>query len=153
MLKMMIQRSCARLLGGLLVFCLAAGPLPAADGVWMTEADIRRELVDQKLAGIYPSTVAWSEHIRADGTSDYEEAGIRSPGRWTVEGPLFCFMYDAPLAGGCFRMIKLGANCYELYVEREAYAFPSERPREGIAWNGRMWRTAEKATCDEKPSV
>lgn len=123
------------------------------DRIWMTEAAIRAELIDRKLAGEYPSGVLWAEEIKGDGTSDYAEGGIRSRGRWTLSESLFCFRYDAPLAGGCFRMIKLGTNCYELYVERD-FAVPLPAPRGiGVAWNGRMWRTTEKATCEEKPSV
>lgn len=118
----------------------------------MGEAAIRSDLIDRKLAGIYPSGLPWSEDIHGDGTTDYQEVGIRTKGRWTLAGTIFCFKYDAPLAGGCFRMIKLGSNCYELYVERD-YGAPIPDPGNGVAWNGRMWRTTEQATCDEKPSV
>lgn len=141
----------------LVVFSLGSGPGRAEttdqEKIWMTEAAIRAELVDRKLAGEYPSGVAWAEEINGDGTSDYAEGSIRSRGRWTLSQSLFCFRYEAPLAGGCFRMIKLGANCYELYVERD-FALPLPAPRDrSVAWNGRMWRTTEKATCEEKPSV
>lgn len=125
----------------------------ADDRVWMSEAAIRAELTNRKLAGQYPNGIRWSEVIHTDGTTDYEEAGIRSRGRWTLSGSVFCFKYDTPLAGGCFRMIKVGSNCYELYVERNFLEPPPvSRDREQVAWNGRMWRAAEKDTCSNEVS-
>lgn len=129
-------------------------PVLADDRPWMGEAAIRKDLVGHKLAGTYPSGVTWSEEIRQDGSTDYQEAGLRSRGNWTLDGQQFCFTYVDMLPGGCFRMIKLGSNCYELYIQRDAAAEAEpEPPGEGIAWNGRMWRATEPATCEEKPSV
>lgn len=136
----------------LVVVLGAVAPAALADErIWMPEAAIRAELIGRKLTGIYPSRVPWSEEISADGTTDYVERGIRSVGRWTLKGPVFCFTYDVPLAGGCFRMIKLGSNCYELYVEREV---PLDRPpaTDEVGWNGRMWRATERPTCEDSVS-
>lgn len=123
----------------------------AAMRTWMQEPEIRAELTNRKLAGIYPSQVAWSELINADGTTDYEEGRERRPGRWSVEGELFCFVYALPHQGGCFRIVKQSPNCYELYTASIGGQAPSPPPLAStMSWNGRMWRDAERATCEDK---
>jgi hypothetical protein len=142
-----------------LVVALGAALVGAAFGsqsahalrAWLQEPEIRAELVGLKLVGIYPSGVAWNELIRPDGTTDYEERGERRPGRWTVSGELFCFVYARLSQGGCFRVVRHGANCYELYtvsIGGEVPAVPP--PARNMSWNGRMWRDGERSTCEEK---
>ena len=119
---------------------------------WMQEGEIRAELTRLKLSGLYPSNVAWAEDVRADGTTDYFEGAERRPGRWTVSGELYCFIYQLPHQGGCFRVVRHSANCYELYTASIGGETPATPPpASAMSWNGRMWREAEKATCEEKP--
>lgn len=119
---------------------------------WMQETAIRAELTDRKLAGIYPSNIAWTEVINPDGTTDYTEGRERRPGTWSISGELFCFVYTEPHQGGCFRIVKHSANCYELYTASiGGIASTPPPPASRMSWNGRMWREAEKSTCEEKP--
>ena len=106
---------------------------------------------DQQLSGVYPSGVPWSELIRSDGTSDYREGGNRREGVWWMRGDDFCFRYGIPLSGGCFRVVRIGANCYELYAVNPGEV-PAPGPQTGASWNGRMWRDNTAPTCDEKPT-
>jgi hypothetical protein len=135
-----------------LAVCLTAlGPASAQRG-WMQEAEIRSQLTSVRLTGLYPSNIAWSEQINADGTTDYVEANVRRPGRWTVEGELYCFVYAQPHLGGCFRIVRYSANCYELYTASIGGVAPSPPPAAtAMSWNGRMWRDGEQGTCEEKP--
>lgn len=129
---------------------VAVGPA-AATRTWMQEADMLRELTNLKLAGIYPSNVAWGELIRPDGTTDYEEPGQKRPGRWTIAGELYCFTYALQHQGGCFRIVKHSPNCYELYTASIGGEVPATPPpASSMAWNGRMWRDGERATCEDK---
>ena len=141
--------------GLVLVAAVAAFAASAADAqrAWMSGELIRGELVGHKLAGIYPDRIAWSEVINADGTSDYQQEGLRQPGRWRLDGQLFCFTYSLPLIGGCFRVSKHSANCYEIYFARDGDRGRMQAPPSGDNfWNGRMWREHEKATCEESVS-
>lgn len=147
-----MMTSVARVLAAVAVAFAVTGTALAFGRPWMDEAQIRAELTNVQLAGIYPSKVEWREFIHADGRSDYEERGEKRPGRWTVAGELFCFVYVQPEQGGCFRMVKHSANCYELFTaslggEKPAVAPPAA----SMSWNGRMWREAQPSTCDEKP--
>jgi hypothetical protein len=118
----------------------------------MQETEIRTQLTNVRLTGLYPSNIAWSEQINADGTTDYLEANERRPGRWTVAGELYCFVYAEPHLGGCFRIVRQSANCYELYTASIGGVAPSPPPPAvAMSWNGRMWRDGEPGTCDEKP--
>lgn len=141
----------------LLALILAATAAPSAraqEGVErhaMSRDEVVAAFVDQQLSGVYPSGTPWSELIRADGTSDYREGGNRREGRWWMQRDDFCFRYDLPLSGGCFRVVRLGSNCYELYaVNPGQEAVPG--PRTGANWNGRMWRDDAAPTCEERPT-
>lgn len=117
----------------------------------MQEPQIRTELTNIKVAGLYPSNSAWSEEIKPDGSTAYEEAADRRPGRWSIAGDLFCFEYSMPHQGGCFRVVKHSPNCYELYTASIGGQAPSPPPpASSMSWNGRMWRDGERSTCDDK---
>ena len=117
----------------------------------MNRDDIIAAFVDQQLSGVYPSGAPWSELVRSDGTSDYREGGNQREGRWWMQNDNFCFRYGLPLSGGCFRVVRIGANCYELYaVNPGQETVPG--PQTGANWNGRMWRDHAAPTCDERPT-
>lgn len=135
------------------LYFTAASAALADQQHWMTADAIRAEFAGKALAGIYPSGVTWSEDIAADGTTDYREALVRRPGRWWLTTLEFCFSYPPPGIGGCFRVVKMSANCYEIYEFDSELGRRDVPPRENGAWNGRMWRTEAPATCNERPSV
>lgn len=120
---------------------------------WMPADGIRSEFSGQSLAGIYPGGKPWSEDIAADGTTDYREAEIRRPGQWWTTKLEFCFSYPEPGVGGCFRITKVSANCYELYDYSSKFGRAEAPPLQKGAWNGRMWRTQAPHTCELTPSV
>ncbi len=118
---------------------------------WLDGNQIRREFSEKLLNGIYPTGNPWSEQLFADGTTDYREGEKRWRGTWWTESRAFCFRYPPPGVGGCFAVVRLGSNCYELY--EISGAMPDERPPElAGSWNGRMWVADRPATCDEKPT-
>lgn len=150
-------RDCVRALAavGLLAGVLLAHPVHAQDrprGGWMAEDAIRSEFTDRLLNGIYPNTNPWSEHLFANGTTDYREGDKHWIGRWWTEDRAFCFSYPPPGIGGCFRVVRLGSNCYELYEAGDAIGRGQGRPEDADLWNGRMWVAEKPATCDEQPT-
>jgi hypothetical protein len=117
----------------------------------MGRDEIVAAFVDQQLSGVYPSGIPWSELIRSDGTSDYREGGNRREGLWWMRGDDFCFRYNIPFSGGCFRVVRIGTNCYELYAVNPGEV-PAPGPQVGASWNGRMWRDDTAPTCEERPT-
>lgn len=119
----------------------------------MNRDEIVAAFVGHQLAGIYPSRVPWQEHIRSDGTTTYREGGAQREGKWWMRDDLFCFSYALPQSGGCFQVVAVGRNCYELYaIGRGGGAEPPTLDSQRH-WNGRMWREDIPATCEEKPIV
>ena len=147
--KMRIRIVLALAIAGLAGIGLAC-PASAARG-WMQAAEMQADLVGVKLAGVYPTGVEWTEHIATDGSSDYLERGERRRGKWAIAGELFCFEYKVLIQGGCFRVVKHGPNCYELYTASIGGTVPATPPpTESMAWNGRMWREGERSSCEDK---
>ena len=120
---------------------------------WMGRDEIIAAFVGQQLAGIYPSRIPWQEHVRPDGTTTYREGGAQREGRWWMRGDQFCFSYALPQSGGCFQVVAVGRNCYELYSVGRGGGVEPPVPNAQRLWNGRMWREDIPATCEEKPSV
>ena len=138
----------------LLALLLAVAPADAQErqrGGWMSSDAIRQEFSGRLLNGIYPNTNPWSEQIFADGTTDYREGPKHWLGKWWLEDRAFCFSYPPPGLGGCFRVVRLGTNCYELY-ETSGAGRGEERPEGADLWNGRMWVAEIPATCNEAPT-
>jgi hypothetical protein len=119
----------------------------------MSGDDIRRELTGLALAGIYPSNSRWTETIGADGTTDYREGEKHWQGTWWLRDREFCFSYPPPGVGGCFRVTRISANCYELYDFSGEQGRAEEPPNIAMLWNGRMWRQDSPTTCEARPTV
>ena len=117
----------------------------------MNRDEIVAAFVDRQLSGVYPSGLPWSELIRSDGTSDYREGERRREGRWWMRDHNFCFSYALPMSGGCFRVVRIGSNCYELYAVNPGDR-PAPAPSTEEQWNGRMWRDDVPPTCEERPT-
>jgi hypothetical protein len=109
---------------------------------------VREFLVGHPVDGAYPSGRQWSEHMRADASTELREGERVITGVWRFdeEGRL-CFDYrmSGSPNGGCFRYVRLGSNCLEHFF----------KPSWGIGemgWisNGRLWRRDRPSTCDER---
>lgn len=137
---------------------LAGGPARGEEEVaprlaWMSGDAIRAEFSGRDLAGIYPNGNRWTETIAADGTTDYREGPKHWRGKWWVEAREFCFSYPPPGVGGCFRVVRVSANCFELYDFSSQAGSKEDPPWLGNLWNGRMWHTDRPTTCEDRPSV
>ena len=136
-----------------------------ASRTWMTEDAMREAFSGQTLDGHYGSGTAWTETYAADGRIDYREGHRAAQGRWSFRNATFCTFYDPPFTpafvGGCWQVLKTGANCFEFYTA--GFRWPGRReededgndagPETQVRWNARGWRTSEPSTCPEKPSV
>ncbi len=120
---------------------------------WMSGDEIRQEFSGRKLQGIYPSKRIWREEIFADGSTDYKEGTKHWKGQWSVNNDTFCFEYPVPGAGGCFRVTRISANCFELYEVTSQRGQAELPPAQAEYWNGRMWHATRPTTCEATPSV
>lgn len=132
---------------------LAAAQDANPRAAWMTGDIIQREFSGKSLAGHYPSGAPWSEMIRGDGTTDYREGSKHWQGKWWATPLEFCFSYPAPGNGGCFRVVRISMNCFELYDFTDRRNQADEPPQDSDRWNGRFWFADRPTTCEERPTV
>lgn len=121
--------------------------------LWLSGDQIQSEFSGRALAGIYPSERTWSESIGSDGTTDYREGEKHWVGQWWVRNREFCFSYPPPGVGGCFRVTRISANCFELYEFESVSGQSDEPPNIADQWNGRMWHADRPTTCENRPNV
>lgn len=136
----------------LLISSVAGDWAQAQSGVpWMTEADLRSTFGGQTIDGRYPSGREFTETYASGGHVDYRDTGRATGGRWSITDGSFCTIYDDDPTGGCFRVLKSGANCFEFYfvarTEEEA------RTPRSPDWTARAWLTGENSTCTEGSNV
>ena len=145
--------TCAALIAAVLAITTGTAAQTTDLRTWMSREDIIAAFVGQQLAGIYPSGIPWRERIRPDGTSDYREGAAQRDGRWWMRGDHFCFSYAPRMSGGCFQVVPVGRNCYELYAVGIGSGAEPPPPSTQKFWHGRMWREDIPATCEERPLV
>jgi hypothetical protein len=148
--------TCRRRIATFVVMLLGAlaparGETPRADLGWMSGEEIRERFSGKDIAGVYPNDQLWSERIEADGRTDYREAEKHWQGQWWVTAREFCFIYPPPGLGGCFRVVRINRNCYELYETIGRLGQAETPPALAEGWNGRMWLASEPPTCPERP--
>lgn len=137
-------------------FALAAGllashqPLSAVER-WMTEAEMKEVLAGKTLDGTYRSGRTFTETYRPDGRLHYRDDNRASAGHWSVTAGTFCTIYDEDPTGGCYRVHREGANCYEFFfvARTENQASTPGTP----SWTARAWISGEKSTCVDGADV
>lgn len=119
---------------------------------YLSEAELRSLMIGRPMAGVYPEGTPWRETIMADGTADYAENAKRKPGRWWFEQDGYlCFNYPSEGTGGCFKYVKLTANCYE-HFSKPRLGTDDGLPNPMMS-NGKLWRDDQPSTCEAEPSV
>lgn len=151
--RLRVLRTCTALIAAVLAVASDAAAQTADSRPRMSHDEIIAAFVGQRLAGIYPSRIPWQEQVRPDGTTTYREGGAQREGRWWMRGDQFCFSYALQQSGGCFQVVAVGRNCYELYSVGLGGGAEPPAPNAQHHWNGRMWREDIPATCEETPIV
>lgn len=138
---------------GLLLACLltvgAVSGLQAAHGpdgeAWMNDAEIKQALGGKIIDGHYRNGRTFTESYLTAGGIKYVDDFRSSGGHWSVVNGSFCTIYDGNSAGGCFRVRRSGANCFEFYfvARTEEEAVTPRQPD----WTARGWLKDVKSTC------
>lgn len=135
--------------------CVVFTPLPGvAQSPWMTNKEMRAAFSGQTIEGVYRSGRTFKESYLADGRLSYDERSRHHTGHWSVINGTFCTIYDTSVTGGCFRVQKISANCFEFYFQTRDEAAAAEPDKHGQpTWTAQAWRTSALSTCKERPSV
>jgi len=145
-----------RLVSTFIVACAMATFMPAvaigeSEPVWLQDAEIASALAGKTIDGRYASGRAFSERYDRDGRLQYMEDGATIGGRWSVTAGTLCTIYDADPAGGCFRVARVSANCFEFF-----FAARTEEAAPGGAtpqWTARGSVNGEASACQDVESV
>jgi hypothetical protein len=124
----------------------------AVSEVWMSEAEIRRELTGHAMKGYYPKGERWVDDYAADGSIAYHDEHVAWTGQWSFHGNVFCTFYNGETDGGCYMMRQLSKNCFEYVIVPTDWRGPGLAPKSSPAWFARGWRSEEPTTCEE-PAV
>lgn len=135
---------------------LAAGSGVAAetgDAAWLQNRDIATALAGKTLEGRYASGKAFTERYLDDGRIEYIEGGKTMGGHWSVTAGTLCTIYDTDPAGGCFRVTRVGSNCFEFYfASRTEAAAPG--PEDAVpSWTARGSVSGQASACDDSANV
>lgn len=132
---------------------LAATKAPAiASETWLLEAELREAFTGVTLDGKYGSGKPFTESYGRDGRIEYRERGTIIAGKWSILSGSLCTIYDTDPTGGCYRVKKVGSNCYEFYfVARTEQQARTEQGRP--AWTARGSVQGRDGTCAEQHSV
>jgi hypothetical protein len=131
---------------------VAAAPVVGATK-WMADGDIRAAFAGTTIEGVYATGLTFVESYAANGRIDYAETGRKLAGQWSVVNAQFCTIYDVSPTGGCFRVTRLGDNCFEFYFQSRDEQKAAD-PQPGTpSWTAQGWRRGEKPTCKDQPAV
>lgn len=127
------------------------GAIAETPPVWLQDAEIASALTGKTIDGRYASGRSFSERYNTDGRVQYMEDGASIGGRWSVTAGTLCTIYDADPAGGCFRVARVSANCFEFFfatrTEEAAPGGPTPQ------WTARGSVNGEASACQDAESV
>ena len=119
---------------------------------FMSEPEMKDTFGGKAIDGNYANGVTFSESYSPDGRIDYREQGRNLTGNWSLRAGTFCTIYDTSPTGGCYRVMRKGANCFEFYFVARDESVAEHRPG-APAWTAQAWVKDQHATCKEEPTV
>lgn len=129
-----------------LSICLIAAlavPALAAERRHMSSSELLAVLPGMTITGHYADGVNFTESYLPGGKIDYSDDLNVDSGNWFERGGLFCTFYLKG-QGACFKVVRSGENCFEMYVAESQDGTREENPN----WNSVGWDIAKPSTCD-----
>jgi hypothetical protein len=142
---------------GLAILATATAAVCADRGLaieaWLGDSELVEQFKNTTINGRYANGKAFTETYAADGRLTYVEAGVSLAGHWSVREGTFCTIYDADAAGGCYRVTRVGPNCFEFFfVSRTEETAPG--PTDGTPrWTARAAIQGKPTACKDEPAV
>lgn len=144
------HKACQKAVQSLAVVLMAA-PAVAAEPVVLQGPEIISTFDGKTVSGAYADGLAVRETYQVGGGISYWDPRGSSVGKWFVVNNQLCTFYEG-MPGGCFRVEKLGANCYDYYAvanSAEEALNPLEKPR----YTARGAIEGAASTCPEELQV
>ena len=132
-------------------FCSGSCSAVAAAEVWLSEADIRREMTGHAMKGYYRDGEHWVDDYSASGAIAYRDQRGDFTGKWSFQGNVFCTFYSGDINGGCYLLRQLSRNCFEYVIVPNDWRGPGLAPQSTPQWYARGWRGGDPSTCEAPP--
>jgi hypothetical protein len=133
-----------------------SGPAPALEPTFMTQSEIRTDLVGHAMKGYYRpvqgddrSGERWIDDYAADGGIKYSDSRVVWTGRWSFQNDVFCTYYNDGVDGGCYLVRAVSRNCYEYVIVPNDWSQRSVPAGASAEWFARGWRSSETSTCED----
>lgn len=143
--------TCARLLAVLIALGANCGSAANAAEAWLSEADIRREMIGHAMNGYYRDGVRWVDDYAHDGAIAYHDTFNAWTGKWSFQGNVFCTFYEGSTVGGCYMARQLSRNCFDFVIVPNDWRGPGLAPGATADWFAKGWRGGEASTCEGPP--
>jgi hypothetical protein len=125
------------------VTALLSQPAFASERHLMTTPELLATLPGMTMTGHYADGVKFTESYLGGGKIDYTDDLSIDTGNWFERNGLFCTFYVKGL-GACFKVVRTGENCFEMYVAESQ----DGAKQENQTWNSVGWDINKPSTCD-----
>ena len=136
-----------------LLCTVALSSTVAAAKRWMGEEELMSTFSGVTIDGQYEDGRHFTESYRGDMALAYSEGPRETTGHWSVISDRFCTIYRGDPSGGCFRVTRIGENCFEFYFVARTEAQVRRRNEGKPGWTARGWIKGSPATCLDAPIV
>ena len=116
----------------------------AGDRHVMSGAEILSTFPAMTMVGNYADGVKFAETYHLGGNISYRDDESTDTGNWFEREGLFCTFYKNA-DGACYKIVKTGLNCYEMYVGKGQ---DGEQHEPSLNWNSVGWDEKRPSTCD-----
>ena len=132
---------------------LGLQPVIAGNGLWLQDGDIQSALAGKTIEGRYATGKPFTERYLDGGRVEYIEDGRTMGGHWSVTAGTLCTIYDTDPAGGCFRVARVGRNCFEFYFASRTEATAPGPEGATPSWAARGSVSGQATACDDNANV
>ena len=120
---------------------------------WMSGEAIKTTFAGTTIDGIYGDGLTFTETYADTGDIVYQDTRKAMTGRWSIINQSFCTLYSGGISGGCFKVVRQSANCFEFYFQSSTEAEAANPTPGQPTWTARGWNKVRPSTCDEKPTA
>jgi hypothetical protein len=120
---------------------------------WLQGDELRAVLSGKTLEGRYAGGRAFTERYGADGSLWYAEGARKIYGHWSITAGTLCTIYDTDPTGGCFRVSRVGDNCFEFYFAARTEAAAPESSDRDPEWTARGAVSDKPEACRDNASA
>jgi hypothetical protein len=135
-----------------LAFTICLSSPAGALSEWMGESALNRTFSGKSIEGHYADGATFTESYDSDGHLSYSDERRQTAGRWSLQAGTFCTIYDADPSGGCYRVQKVSANCFEFYFAARTVE-QAQRGGDRPSWTARGWIKDEASSCPDQVGV